>query len=390
MQTLFLRGLGTALLALMVSASASRAQSVPSAHCQGMVDDAAIGAAVGTYIAAWAVLTEGAGGGRSSALPWIAAGPTLGALAGAAAGCLLTREWPGLAASGPVAAHPSGLRFSLLDPNPGQFDLQLENLSGFTGPGSIVRVREFETEGTGLHFNYLGIHRQQMPTLDVRYWLNAVSALHFRFRYFDISGTHFLSHPANFNGSTIASGQTIHTNPEWYSGGLYYERRLRPWYEPHESGWPSLLRGWDLRAKVGIEFTYINFVINGGHARVTPTSRGEETKEDFYHQSMPVPVIGLEAWRRFGEAIHLEASAEGNWINRWNSHRDEGGTVWASQNGIEAHLRFFYSNPAWFGPFEPMVGVFIYYYSQLEDSHEDGNFVRWSTYGPEFGISCSF
>jgi hypothetical protein len=48
-------------------------------------------------------------------------------------------------------------------------------------------VREFETEGTGLHFNYLGIHSQQMPTFDVRYWFNEVSALHFRFRYF-VSG----------------------------------------------------------------------------------------------------------------------------------------------------------------------------------------------------------
>jgi len=37
-----------------------------------------------------------------------------------------------------------------------------------------------------------------------------------------------------------------------------------------------------------------------------------------------------------------------------------------------------------------MVGIFIYYYSQLEDSHEDGNFVRWSSYGPEAGISYSF
>jgi hypothetical protein len=67
-----------------------------------------------------------------------------------------------------------------------------------------------------------------------------VSALHFRFRYFDISGAHFLSHPANFNGSTIAPGQTIHTNPDWYSGGLYYERRLRPRYEAYESSSPSL------------------------------------------------------------------------------------------------------------------------------------------------------
>ncbi|MGH7916216.1 MAG: hypothetical protein ACREQE_02010, partial [Candidatus Binataceae bacterium] len=50
----------------------------------------------------------------------------------------------------------------------------------------------------------------------------------------------------------------------------------------------------------------------------------------------------------------FEAGAEGNWINRWNSLRNEGGTEWASQNGIEAHVRLFYSRPAWFGPARPM------------------------------------
>jgi len=37
-----------------------------------------------------------------------------------------------------------------------------------------------------------------------------------------------------------------------------------------------------------------------------------------------------------------------------------------------------------------MVGFLVYYYSQLEDSHEDGNFIRWSSYGPEFVVSYSF
>lgn len=50
----------------------------------------------------------------------------------------------------------------------------------------------------------------------------------------------------------------------------------------------------------------------------------------------------------------------------------------------------FYSNPAWFGPVQPMAGFFIYTYSQLEDSHEDGNFIRWCSYGPEIGINYSF
>jgi hypothetical protein len=89
-------------------------------------------------------------------------------------------------------------------------------------------------------------------------------------------------------------------------------------------------------------------------------------------------------------SLLFEGEVEGNWINRWNSLRNEGGTVWASQNGFEAHVRLFYSRPSWFGPVMPMVGFFVYTYSQLEDSHEDGNFIRWSSYGPEIGINYSF
>lgn len=83
----------------------------------------------------------------------------------------------------------------------------------------------------------------------------------------------------------------------------------------------------------------------------------------------------------------FQTEIEGNWINRVNSLRNEGGTVWASQNGVEFHARAYYSNPKYLGPIQPMAGFFVYYYSQLEDSHEDGNFIRWSSYGPEVGIS---
>ncbi len=309
----------------------------------------------------------------------------LGALAGGAAGYLLYNR--GLLT--PARPPPVG-PFDPIDPQAGQIDLQIENLSGFTGPGSIVRVREFSLQGTGLHFNALGLHNQQMPSLDLRYWLSGLSALHLRFRYFDNGGSHFFSYPVNFNGSTIAPNQTLSTGNDWYSAGLYYERRLVPWYEGYETNWPSPLRGWDLRARLGIEFTYINFVLNGGHARVTPTSHGEETKEDFYHQEMPVPTIGLEAYRRLNGNFIFQGSIEGNWINRWNSLRDEGGTVWASQSGLEAHARMFYSNPRYLGRLRLMAGVFVYYYRQDEDSSEDGNFIRWSSYGPEAGLGVSF
>ena len=72
--------------------------------------------------------------------------------------------------------------------------------------------------------------------------------------------------------------------------------------------------------------------------------------------------------RSLNDNLLLDASVNGNQINRWNSLRDEGGTVWLSQNGVEGHLRLYYSNRAWFGPVRLMAGAFIYYYSQLEDS----------------------
>jgi hypothetical protein len=171
---------------------------------------------------------------------------------------------------------------------------------------------------------------------------------------------------------------------------VYYERRLTPLYERYEGRWPTLLRGWDLRARIGIEYTYLNFVIKGGSTPSELAPVGKETKEDFYHQSMPLATIGLEGYHHISEGLLVQAEAEGNWINRWNSLRNEGGTVWASQNGIEAHIRLFYSNPSWFGQVQPMVGFFVYTYSQLEDSHEDGNFIRWSSYGREIGINYSF
>jgi hypothetical protein len=279
----------------------------------------------------------------------------------------------------------------LLNPHPGQFELNVENLSGFIGSGSIVRVREFRLEGTGLHFPALGINTVQMPDLDLTYWFNELNAINAQFRYFDVAGSHTFSQPIKFNGAVIAGNQKLNTDPdpEWFAFYIYYVRRLTPLYEQYESTWPESLQGWDLRGRIGLEYTYINFAINGGKAKVISSSPGEETKEDFYHQSMPLLTIGLEALRNLGEHFTFDTSVKGNWINRWNSLRNEGGTIWASQNGVEVHFRLLFSHP-WLGRIHPMVGFALYYYSQLEDSSEDGNFIRWFTYGPEYGVKFTF
>ena len=217
-----------------------------------------------------------------------------------------------------------------------------------------------------------------------------LNAIHFRFRYFNIGGSRFSNRPILYNGSLIPGSRTNAFDPwEWFGAGIYYERRITPLYQESETGWPSILQGWDVRARVGIEFTYLEFSINGGTTHTVRRPGGEETAEDFYHQSMPLPTIGLEAYRKLADNLLFQTEVSGNWINRWNSLRNEGGTVWASQNGVEFHARAYYSNPHYLGPIQPMAGFFFYYNSQLEDSHEDGNFIRWSSYGPEVGINCS-
>ena len=59
-----------------------------------------------------------------------------------------------------------------------------------------------------------------------------------------------------------------------------------------------------------------------------------------------MPILRLEALRRINDEFIFNASVQGGWINRWNSLRNEGGIVWASQNQVEGHLRMLYSNRA--------------------------------------------
>jgi hypothetical protein len=338
----------------------------------------------GSYLTALLALNQGIGNGYNTA-PLIPAGAAVGALAGGAIGYWIGQNYPS-----PPVSESTGPP-DLVTPRRHQFDLSVYNMSGFTGPGSIVRVREFNIEGNGLDFSSLGLNYQQMPTIEGRFWFTNVDALDVKFRYTDIGAHKFQSRPIFYNGSLIKGGIVLNTDPwEWFTLGIFYERRLRPFYSAYEGNWPAWLQKWDLRARAGVEYTYIDFPIDSGSAPIAPKSKGEETVEDFYHQAMPVPIIGMEAFRRINDNFIFNPSVQGGWLNRWNSLRDEGGTIWSSQNQVEGHLRMLYSNRAWLGPVQPMVGIFFYHYSQLEDSHEDGNFLRWFSLGPEYGITLSF
>ena len=272
--------------------------------------------------------------------------------------------------------RPAGADPAASDP---RWTLTLDNQSGFVLPNSRVRVREDQILGTELSFGDLGITTPQLPTLTLDVRIQGPNALRARLRYFHVTGETVLAQPIDFNGATLAPGQNVRTAGDWYSGELLYVRRMRLGDS-----------GWRMNALAGADYTYINITLNSGHAAVSPGSAGSETKEDFYRQELPLPILGLELSRTLHPHVSLAASVQGGWINHWNSQREEGGTVFLSQSELEAHLRASLVGVRGLGPAEPMVGLFYYYFSQSEVSNEDGNDLHWSAWGPEAGVVFRF
>jgi len=240
-------------------------------------------------------------------------------------------------------------------------------------------VRENEIQGTRLRFKPdLGIDTVQIPELWASYWLTDHDALQLQFHYFVADGSQFTDGPVFYNGSSIEGGQTLHASGSpWATLGLYYQRLLLP---------PS--SGIDLRAKLGLEFTYLDFDL--GHPRLAPDTVGTETREDFNAQELPMPTIGLESRNALSDTLSFETLLLGNWLNHVDSLRTEGGTVYLSQREVQAHARLVYGDPARLGRLRAFVGVGYLYYQQKESSHEDGNFIRLSAPGPELGLAFSF
>lgn len=278
-----------------------------------------------------------------------------------------------------------------LIPRAHQIDLTLENFSGVVAPTSQVHVRENLLKGTRFRLaSALGIRRMDIPRIELTYWFDEGNAIQVQFRYFDIAGSHKLRQSAAFNGAVLPAGQRLSPRGTlWMDGGVYYERRITPWLQQH-LGAPVWLNPLDFRVKLGLEFTYIDFRLNNGRARVTAPSPKGESAEDFFLQELPMPTIGMGVYGKFSEYVMVEATMKANWINRWNSLRDEGGTVYTSQWSFETHWRLYCVDAPYLSGLQPFIGLGYFYYRQNEQSHEDGNFIRLSAVGPEFGVSYRF
>jgi hypothetical protein len=280
--------------------------------------------------------------------------------------------------------------FDLLTPAPHQFDIEADDTYQFLVGNNTVRrrINSFPDSAISLQ-NDLGVSQMQVPEVLLSYWFDSVNSAQFQFRYLAPYGSSFSTHSLAFGGTIISPGQKL--NPggtRWYTFGGYYERRLTPLYQDREQGLPTFLKGWDLRAKVGVEFTYNDFRINDGDPNFSQFSPFE-ARIRFHEKGLPIPAIGLEARRWLAPNFALESTVQGYWINKWNSLRsEEGSTVYDSQSGFESHMRVVYSNERWRG-FSPFAGVNYYYSKYTQTGSTVGNFLRVQMIGPEVGFNFS-
>jgi hypothetical protein len=279
--------------------------------------------------------------------------------------------------------------YDLMTPAPHQIDIEADDTYAFTVGANTLRRRINSFPDSAISLNSdLGVSQLQLPEVLLSYWFDQVNAVQFQFRYYGIYGSKFGTQPLAFGGTIISQNQNL--NPggtRWYTFGGYYERRLTPLYEYYEDSLPQFLQGWDTRAKIGVEFTYNDFRINDGTPNFNQRSPFE-ARIRWHEKGLPIPVIGLEERHWLGHGFATEITAQGYWANKWNSGRNEGGTVYDSQSGFETHWRVIYTSRKWRG-FSPFAGVNYNYTKYTQTSAGVGNLLRTQVFGPELGFNWS-
>jgi hypothetical protein len=312
-------------------------------------------------------------------------------------GLFLATLWPLLPCGGANAQQTAGKAHAdntFFTPRRHQWDFSLSDGWQFVDPNSIARRDNFRDKGappgSALRLSGdLGLSTLQLASLHTTFWFDAVNAIQFQSRYFVNYGAAGMRQTLFFNGDTIPPNQLLSMGgTRWFAFDLLYQRRLTPLYQRFNDSLPTILRGWDTRAGIGLEFVYLDFRIRDGHPRIT--SGRFLTRGRFHERELPLPTLTLEARHHVAGPVEFEMTAQGNWANKWDSFRSEGGTVYLSQASFETHWRFVYDNPDLLWGIRPYVGADYLYYKQVDSSGLVKDFIRAQMYGPEVGLSVSF
>ena len=254
------------------------------------------------------------------------------------------------------------------------WDLALD--AEYGSPSGWVQVRENEIEGTRLHIDDdLDVNR--MPTLRFRAdkAFSDVSELHLEASASMLDGGATIDEPVNFNGATIAPGRldTITHFQDFLAFDVAYWRRLH-----------AFDSGGGIWGSVGLTYVLLNFRLQGA---IAANSAGDELKEDFYVQEVPVPVFGLHLRYPFAASWQLLGDITVGRLPWVDSHHSEGGEVRIAQSDQYASIGAEYVfDEHW----RASAYLFHSYFAQDERSHEDGNAIRLTSDGVGISVKYAF
>jgi hypothetical protein len=243
-------------------------------------------------------------------------------------------------------------------------------------PGGWVQVRENEIQGTRLGISDdLDVNRMTTLRLRAIRTYSDVDEVHLGFSASMLDGNATIDAPVTFNGATIAPGRldTVTHFQDFLAFDASYWRRL-----------VGFDNGGGIWGSVGATYVLLNFRLQGTLAADTV---GNELKEDFYVQELPVPTLGLHLRYPFGEQWKLTTDISAGRLPWVDSHHSEGGEVRLAQTNEDASLGVEYHiNAQW----RASVYAFHSYFAQNERSNEDGNAIHLTSNGVGIGVGYTF
>lgn len=252
----------------------------------------------------------------------------------------------------------------------------LSVLAEVGSPGGWVQVRENEIQGTRLGIgDDLDVNRMTTLRLRAIKTYSDVSEMHLGFSASMLDGGATIDAPVYFNGATIAAGRldTVTHFQDFLSFDASYWRRL-----------VGFDNGGGIWGSVGATYVLLNFRLQGTLAADTV---GNELKEDFYVQELPVPTLGLHLRYSFGDAWNLTADLSAGRLPWVDSFRTEGGEVRLAQTNEDLALGVEYHFDA---QWRARIYAFHSYFAQNERSNEDGNAIHLTSNGVGIGVGCTF
>lgn len=244
-------------------------------------------------------------------------------------------------------------------------------------PFGYVQVGENQYPGNRLSFHGdLGVDVSEAVDMGLRYHFTPRDAVHVVFQMLFLDGSTTLPHDVFFNGTQIEGGTTLDTTtnfPDFFRLTAMYERYLLPFGD----------RG-TVTGGVGLTFVGLNFRLRG---TVAPSSPGNETKEDFITQELPVPLLGVQLHYPLTDRLSFFGGLDGGYLPWVSSGRSEGGTVDLTQSHLDAVAGLRY---AVLPSLDFEGGPQFSYFIQHERSHEDDNYIQLSTLGAILAMRYSF